>query len=71
MLISCYETWFYLIINCLFIYFDLINHVLVLPKGADFVEMDVQLTKDHKVVVYHDFETVIISKKVCFVLNNN
>ncbi|VDL34392.1 unnamed protein product [Hymenolepis diminuta] len=25
--------------------------------GADFVEMDVQLTKDHVVVVYHDFET--------------
>ncbi|KAA3680177.1 glycerophosphocholine phosphodiesterase GPCPD1 [Paragonimus westermani] len=31
--------------------------------GADFVEMDVQLTKDHRVVVYHDYEAVIISKK--------
>uniref|UniRef100_A0A5K4EU67 Glycerophosphocholine phosphodiesterase n=1 Tax=Schistosoma mansoni TaxID=6183 RepID=A0A5K4EU67_SCHMA len=32
--------------------------------GADFVEMDVQLTKDHHVVVYHDFDAVVISKKV-------
>ncbi|CAH8681373.1 unnamed protein product [Schistosoma rodhaini] len=31
--------------------------------GADFVEMDVQLTKDHHVVVYHDFDAVVISKK--------
>nr|CAH8875362.1 unnamed protein product [Trichobilharzia regenti] len=31
--------------------------------GADFVEMDVQLTKDHQVVVYHDFDAVVISKK--------
>ncbi|KAL5963773.1 hypothetical protein TSMEX_008505 [Taenia solium] len=31
--------------------------------GADFVEMDVQLTKDHQVVVYHDFETVITPRK--------
>ncbi|KAF7232381.1 hypothetical protein EG68_07645 [Paragonimus skrjabini miyazakii] len=31
--------------------------------GADFVEMDVQLTKDHRVIVYHDYEAVIISKK--------
>ncbi|VDO05017.1 unnamed protein product [Rodentolepis nana] len=31
--------------------------------GADFVEMDVQLTKDHMVVVYHDFETVITPRK--------
>ncbi|TGZ55484.1 hypothetical protein CRM22_010394 [Opisthorchis felineus] len=31
--------------------------------GADFVEMDVQLTKDHKVVVYHDYEAVVISRK--------
>ncbi|OON15628.1 glycerophosphodiester phosphodiesterase family protein [Opisthorchis viverrini] len=33
------------------------------PQGADFVEMDVQLTKDHKVVVYHDYEAVVISRK--------
>lgn len=26
--------------------------------------MDVQLTKDHQVVVYHDFETVITPRKV-------
>ncbi|CAL8073030.1 unnamed protein product [Calicophoron daubneyi] len=31
--------------------------------GADYVEMDVQLTKDHKVIVYHDYEAVIVSKK--------
>ncbi|BHF68125.1 Glycerophosphocholine phosphodiesterase gpcpd1 [Sparganum proliferum] len=31
--------------------------------GADFVEMDVQLTKDFQVVVYHDFETVITPRK--------
>lgn len=33
-------------------------------KGADYVEMDVQLTKDNRVIVYHDYEAVIISKKV-------
>ncbi|VDQ05774.1 unnamed protein product, partial [Trichobilharzia regenti] len=37
------------------------NHTFL---GADFVEMDVQLTKDHQVVVYHDFDAVVISKKV-------
>ncbi|KAA0183947.1 hypothetical protein FBUS_04048, partial [Fasciolopsis buskii] len=31
--------------------------------GADYVEMDVQLTKDNRVIVYHDYEAVIISKK--------
>ncbi|TPP63661.1 hypothetical protein FGIG_08829 [Fasciola gigantica] len=31
--------------------------------GADYVEMDVQLTKDNQVIVYHDYEAVIISKK--------
>ncbi|TNN17849.1 Glycerophosphocholine phosphodiesterase GPCPD1 [Schistosoma japonicum] len=31
--------------------------------GADFVEMDVQLTKDNRVIVYHDFDAVVISKK--------
>ena len=35
-------------------------------QGADFVEMDVQLTKDLQVVVYHDFETVITPRKVSF-----
>lgn len=31
--------------------------------GADFIEMDVQLTKDLQVVVYHDFEAVIAPRK--------
>ncbi|KAL3317710.1 Glycerophosphocholine phosphodiesterase gpcpd1 [Cichlidogyrus casuarinus] len=35
----------------------------ILDQGADFVEMDVQLTKDGEVILYHDYEAAITSRK--------
>jgi glycerophosphoryl diester phosphodiesterase len=29
------------------------------PPGADFVEFDVQLSKDHTVVIFHDFHVLV------------
>lgn len=34
-------------------------------QGADFVEFDVQLSKDLVPVIYHDFSVFISMKQVC------
>ena len=34
-------------------------------QGADFVEFDVQLSKDNVPVIYHDFTVCLSLKKVC------
>lgn len=56
---TCIKCWFFVF---KYMFFDLC--LIFSPQGADYVEFDVQLSKDMIPVIYHDFHVAITYRKV-------